>query len=361
MGYRWDRHPTRCKHNRNRTLGDFMNTSYADLPNAIMHTLQSGLVPMLHGSPGCGKSDIVRKIAQETKLKVIDVRLSQLDPTDISGFPSLVNGRSEYLPPKIFPIKGDEIPSGYEGFLLFLDEINSAPLAVQAAAYRLVLDREVGQHKLHSNVAIIAAGNKSTDKAIVNRMSTAMQSRMVHFNIEPDAESWIKWANKADIDYRVIGFIEFRPELLFKFDPHHSDNTFPTPRTWHFISKLIQGHNDIKPYMLPMFAGTVGEGPAIEFNAFLELFGKIPKFSEILVKGATLEIPDKPDMLYAISSMLIENINENNISKAIIYLSRLPIEFQITCFKTAVEKNPKLIRTTEFKDWTKTHAKYLIQ
>lgn len=338
-----------------------MNTSYAELPKALFHVLRSGLVPMLHGSPGCGKSDIVRAISSENNLKLIDVRLSQLDPTDISGFPSLVDGRSDYLPPKTFPIASDKIPEGYNGWVLFLDEINSAPLAVQAAAYRLVLDREVGQHKLHDNVAIIAAGNKATDKAIVNRMSTAMQSRMIHFNIEPEAESWIKWASKSDIDHRVIGFIEFRPELLFKFDPNHSDNTFPTPRTWSFISKLIKGYDSIDPYMIPMLVGTVGEGPAIEFKSFLDLFGKIPKFSEILSKGASLEIPDRTDMLYAINSMMSEHINETNISKAFPYLKRLPIEFQISCLKSVISKNPKIIVTPEIKEWTKTNAQYLVE
>ena len=96
--------------------------------------IKAKLVPMLVGSPGCGKSQIIYKIAKEYNLKVIDLRLSQCDPTDLAGFPTIENHKADYVPMKHFPIEGDPIPHGYSGWLLFLDEATSAPPAIQAAA-----------------------------------------------------------------------------------------------------------------------------------------------------------------------------------------------------------------------------------
>ena len=100
----------------------------------IAKYIQAKLVPMLIGSPGCGKSQIVHAIAKMYNLFVIDLRLSQCDPTDLLGFPHIFGAKAGYLPMNTFPIEGDKIPEGYSGWLLFFDEFNSAPPSVQAAA-----------------------------------------------------------------------------------------------------------------------------------------------------------------------------------------------------------------------------------
>ena len=208
-----------------------MKSSTKHCAEFIMDYLLAGEVPMITSSPGVGKSDIIRSVAKQNNLLVIDLRLSQCDPTDLNGFPSLNmdKTRSGYVPMDTFPIEGDILPEGYKGWMLLLDELNSASQAVMAAAYKLILDRQVGMFKLHKNVAIVAAGNLSTDKAIVNRTSTAMQSRLCHIELEVDNEAWIEWAHTHGIDYRITSFIEFKPDLLHNFDPNHNDNTFPCP------------------------------------------------------------------------------------------------------------------------------------
>lgn len=131
---------------------------------------------------------------------------------------------------KHFPIEGDPIPHGYSGWLLFLDEATSAPPAIQAAAYKLILDRMVGSHHLHKNVAIVCAGNLETDNAIVQPMSTALQSRLVHMELVIDHQEWIDWAVQNDIDHRITSFIGFKPSALFTFTPDHTDKTYACPR-----------------------------------------------------------------------------------------------------------------------------------
>lgn len=111
-----------------------MQVSYKQAQSLIARCIRANLVAMLEGSPGIGKSGIVHGIAKQYNLKVIDLRLSQCDPTDLLGFPQVEDGRSKYVPMETFPIEGDAIPEGYSGWLLFLDEFTSAPRGVQAAA-----------------------------------------------------------------------------------------------------------------------------------------------------------------------------------------------------------------------------------
>ena len=100
----------------------------------IVKFIKAGIVPMVHGSPGIGKSQLMHQIAEEYGLKLIDLRLSQCDPTDLAGFPQIDATRQKagYVPMDTYPLEGEEVPTGFNGWLLFLDEINSAPKAVQA-------------------------------------------------------------------------------------------------------------------------------------------------------------------------------------------------------------------------------------
>ena len=329
------------------------------LKEALVEVLSVGLVPFITGSPGTAKSDIVKQVASDFNLQLIDVRLSQMDPTDLSGIPFAVNGRLEYLPPKVFPIEGDKIPEGKAGWCLLLDEFNSAPLSVQASAYKLVLDKQVGQYNLHPKVAIVLAGNKQSDRAITNRISTAMQSRLIHFNLEVSSEDWLSWAEDNDIDHRIKSFIRFRPELLHKFNPTHSDNTFPTPRTWFFCNKLIKD-KPITSNILPILAGTIGEGCSIEFKGFLDVYQEIPEFKDILAKPDKIKISEEPSHLYAITGMVANNINESNLPKLMAYIERLPKEFQVITLQNCIVKNKALVKIKEVQGWIKANASELM-
>src|ERR1700741_4719508 len=199
-----------------------MKVKISQCTRMVAIAFAAGLVPMIHGSPAIGKSSIVNQIAEKYHLKVIDLRLAQCDPTDLSGFPMKNGDKASYVPLDTFPLEGDDIPEGYEGWLLFMDEFTSAPKAVQAAAYKVILDRMVGQNKLHKNVAICCAGNMESDNAIVEEMSTAMQSRLVHLELVVDAKEWVEWATSNNVDYRITSFINFKPSMIYTFKPDHT-------------------------------------------------------------------------------------------------------------------------------------------
>lgn len=207
-----------------------MQVRISQAAQMITKFIRAKIVVMLSGSPGIGKSHIVHQIAKAHGLKVIDLRLAQCDPCDLMGFPMIDGEKASYKPMDTFPIEEDPIPKGYNGWLLFMDELNSAAPAVQAASYKIILDRMVGNHKLHKNVAIVAAGNLETDNAIVQPMSTALQSRMAHLELVVDSKEWVDWASSNEIDYRITSYINFRPDALYTFSPDHTDKTYASPR-----------------------------------------------------------------------------------------------------------------------------------
>jgi hypothetical protein len=333
--------------------------SASAMVDALNSVLVAGLTPMIVGSPGIGKSDITKSLAKMHNLKLIDMRLAQSDPTDLNGFPTLQQDgtRMDYAPPMTFPLAElDEVPTGFDGWLLFLDEINAAPPSIQAAAYKLILDRQIGKHDLHKNVAIVCAGNKSTDKAIVNRLSTAMQSRMIHLNLMVDSGSWLEWANTHGIDHRIISFIKYRPELLHKFNPNHADDTFASPRTWEFLSKIIAGKEKFTRTDHAVMVGTVGEGPATEFRAYCSVYKDLPTIEEMLESPKLVNIPKEPGHQYAMTTLISHNANDHTIQPLMIIIKKLPVEFQVVVLKDIYALVPELKENKIIKDWIEENA-----
>lgn len=338
-----------------------MQVKISQAVRMITAAIQAKLVPMLTGSPGCGKSQIVYQIAEKYELEVIDLRLSQCDPTDLAGFPTIASDRADYVPMKHFPIEGDELPTGSDGkprkgWLLFLDEATTAPPAIQAAAYKLILDRMVGSHHLHKNVAIVAAGNLETDNAIVQPMSTALQSRLVHLELVVDAQEWTDWAATTGLDHRISDFIKFKPGQLFTFSPDHTDKTYACPRTWEFANRFLKITADDSPDRLPLLAGTISEGVAREFIGFCKIYQELPKISQIVAAPDSVRVPEEPSILFALTGSVSHNMAADNCGQLMKYVSRIPVEFQVVCLRETVRRNKPLLANPAIQKWVTESA-----
>lgn len=333
-----------------------MQVKISQAISMITGFIKAKIVPMLHGSPGTGKSQIVHKIAQDYKLKVIDLRLSQCDPTDLLGFPTIKDDRAGYRPMETFPIEGDPIPEGYNGWLLFLDEFNSASMAVQAAGYKVVLDRMVGQHHLHKNVAIVCAGNLESDNAIVQPMSTALQSRLAHLELVVDAQEWVNWASENQLDHRITSYINFKPGALYTFSPDHTDKTYAAPRTWEFADRVLKVADVDEANCLPMLAGTISEGVAREFLGFCRVFKDLPKIEAIINSPNSIQVSTEPSVLYAITGAIGHNATMDNFGSLMKFVERMPLEFQVVCLREVVRRNKTMTGHPAVQKWTATTA-----
>lgn len=341
-----------------------MSDLFTNIPGSKRHisiAVQAGLVPFLTGSPGVGKSAVAIAIAEEYNLLLIDIRLAQCDPTDLLGFPSVNQStqKSQYIPFDTFPIEGDELPEGKSGWLIFLDEFNSADRGVQKAAYKLLNEKMVGQKYLHKKVAMMAAGNLDTDNAIVEEMSTALGSRLIHIKVNSDPVAWLDWAYGAGIDHRITSMIEFKPALLNTFNPNSEtgEKTYACERTWHFVSRSLP-FMDLanQPESLVYLAGTIGEGPAREFLSFLKVHADLPKFSEIVDSPMTTLVPHEPSHLYALSGSLGANATEATMEPVVQYIQRLNSEYQVMVLRGIKRKDSSLLDTPPFRKWLQTQT-----
>jgi len=255
---------------------------------------------MLWGPPGVGKSDMVREVALQHAAPVIDIRLSQMEPSDLRGIPFRSDGWVEWAVPSILP---DPRRHGLQG-ILFLDEITSAPPSVSAAAYQLILDRRLGDYQVPEGWAIFAAGNRQGDRGVTYSMPAPLANRFSHFEVETHLDDWVAWAYRNRIDERIIAFLRFRPERLFDFDPAHNPVAFPSPRSWEFAHRALQKFGGHPQLLQGCLQACVGPAAGVELNAFIGSLDKMPDLDAILAGGEP-PVPQEIDLQYAVAAALV--------------------------------------------------------
>lgn len=326
-----------------------------DLYKQLSILLLTDTPVFIHGSPGIGKSYIVNDIAKKNNLELIDVRLSQLDAIDLRGIPSIKNGQTVWMPPVFLPANQDSYG------ILFLDELNSAPLSVQAAIYQLILDRKIGEYTLPKGWRIVCAGNRINDKGIVFKLPSPLINRMVHLVLEAKYDDFKIWAIKNNIHKFIVGFLAFRPDLLSSEIPTATETNpaFCTPRAWNMLSNILSQTNDINS-IYPIVYGTVGYGAGIEFISFIKVYKNLPSIDDIL-SGTSEIVPKEPSALYALSSAIIEKYNNINQAVHIFeYSKKLPVEFAVMLIKDLIIKDESISELKEFEEWIEKYGEYII-
>ena len=235
----------------------------------------------LWGPPGIGKSELVEGITRELGGLMIDLRLGQMEPTDIRGIPFYNKdiGKMDWAEPVELP--DETTASQYPVVVLFLDELNSAAPSVQSAAYQLILNRRIGKYKLPDNVVMVAAGNRESDKGVTYRMPTPLANRFIHQEMKVDFASWQEWAVNNNVHKDVVGYLSFAKQDLYDFDAKSASRAFATPRSWTFVSQLLDEEED-NDTVTNLIAGTVGEGLAVKFMAHRKVASKMPNPTDIL-------------------------------------------------------------------------------
>lgn len=249
--------------------------------SALRHAFKKRRPIFIWGPPGIGKSDAIHQLGDELSAHVIDVRLSLWEPTDIKGIPyyNANDNTMSWAPPVELPT--EEFAAQFDHIILFLDEMNSAPPAVQAAAYQLILNRRVGTYKLPDNVLVVAAGNREADKGVTYRMPAPLSNRFVHLELRVDFDDWLKWAVDNKVHKDVVGYISFAKQDLYDFDPKTASRSFATPRSWAFVSELLDDDLDDNT-TTDLVSGAIGEGTAVKFMAHRKVAGRMPNPTDIL-------------------------------------------------------------------------------
>ena len=320
---------------------------------------------MLWGPPGVGKSQIIAQVAARHGVPMIDIRLSQMEPSDLRGIPFRIEDRVEWAIPSMLPDAKRHGPQG----ILFLDEITSAPPSVSAAAYQLILDRRLGAYQIPESWAIFAAGNRQGDRGVTYTMPAPLANRFSHFEVEAYLDDWVAWAYANHIDERLIGFLRFRPELLFDFDPAHNPVAFPSPRSWEFAHRALQKFGDHPELLLPTLQACVGPAAGLELNAFIENLDRMPDLDAIL-RGEEVPVPREIDLQYAVASALVGrairakgNLNAREVHGHILdYAGRFPLRemgiMLVSDMHRAVGQN--LFGVPQFSKWANAVADLML-
>ena len=270
---------------------------------------------MIYGTFGIGKSDIVKKSAEEKALKypertyidwmassdevkldalknpskyfaLIDIRLSQMEPSDIRGIPNIFN--TQELPCL------QTIPWSWVMYItrpdacgtLFLDEINLAAPQIAASAYQIINDRVISDRHISPGVNIVAAGNTARDTDIVYDMPNPLKDRFAELEVAFDSQAWLnEWAAQH-CHPMIYSFCTFKESWIHHLSENDSDKHV-TPRGIERASKIIKMFAkdskdlDISPFLFDAIAGCVGNGWTVQFKAYLSVYQNLD-FTKIL-------------------------------------------------------------------------------
>jgi len=319
----------------------------------------------LWGPPGIGKSDIVKQIGEDAGREVIDVRLALWEPTDIKGIPyyNADKGTMVWAPPAELPTDPNSTA------IIFLDELNSAPPAVQAAAYQLILNKRVGTYVLPKGVDIVAAGNRDGDRGVTYRMPAPLANRFVHLEAKVDFDDWQDWATLNKVHPEVVGYVGFAKQDLYDYDPKSSSKAFATPRSWSFVSDLLGDDDCDTDTLHNLIAGAVGDGLATKFMAHRKVAGRMPKASDILDgKVSTLEIKEVSAM-YSLTVSLCYELKDRAEKKTAKWddmadkffrymMDNFPTELVVMGAKTALTNYDLPLDATKMKSFDEFHKRF---
>ncbi|MEL6978916.1 MAG: AAA family ATPase [Pseudomonadota bacterium] len=217
---------------------------------------------MLLSSPGLGKSDVIRSVAEEAGLPLRSLLGTQIAPEDVSGVPRIIGERAVFCPPRVL------LPETPEPFCLFLDELPAASPDVQKAFYAVLLERRVGEHQLPAGSWVVAAGNRAEDRALVRTISSALVNRVTILNIRADVMEWLGWAKRAGVRPEIMAFIAAAPEALSRPAPAEPV-PFSTPRAWAALSRSLdlvaEAGGDMAVLRRPLAYGKVSAADAALF------------------------------------------------------------------------------------------------
>jgi MoxR-like ATPase len=187
---------------------------------------------LLQAPPGVGKTAIVAQAAAEAGLPCRSLLGTQIAPEDVSGIPRIVGERSVFCPPRVL------LPEDPAPFCLFLDELPACNADVQKAFYPLLLERRLGEHALPAGSWVVAAGNRTEDRALVRDLSTALVNRLFLLQIRVDAAEWFAWADTQNLREDVLQFLGHVPEALLRPVPMEPV-PFSTPRAWAMLAEAL--------------------------------------------------------------------------------------------------------------------------
>ncbi|MFI8006751.1 AAA family ATPase [Streptomyces sp. NPDC086010] len=289
---------------------------------ALTLSVAADLPVLLWGEPGIGKTAALTQLAESLGLPLTTVIASVHEPSDFSGLPVVGDDPAEQGVPMAPPDWAVRLVRAGRG-LLFLDELSTAPPAVQAALLRLVLERRIGALRLPPGVRIVAAANPRSSAADGWELSPPLANRFVHLQWVHDQEVVVRglggtWPRATlprlapenlpeAVDFArraVCGLLSARPELVHRLPSNEArrGGAWPSPRSWEMALHLIAfatAAGSSRDVLALLVRGTVGDGPGLELMASLDRMD-LPDPEVLLADPTAAVLPDRGDLRQAV-------------------------------------------------------------
>ncbi len=304
----------------------------------IIHSLSalidSKIPSFIWGATGIGKSSLVKKIASDRKIELIDLSLSQMNQIDFK--------------------EGSFLPKDGKGILL-LDELDTVPDELFPFVSQLVKERQLGKYTLLEDWSIVAVGNPE------NKIPASLANSFVHLDMEVDINDWRDWAFSSGIDERIIAYVSYKNEDLLHADSNMTKKSFASPRSWENVHKILRSGID-ETLLLDVIAGTIGKESAVSFMSFSSAAYKLPDIEAILSRGEA-EYPTEKDVLYTLSTVLVSFLlnypDEQNLENVLKYLLELDAEFAVMIVQDLQRSGLSLESSEAFNVWLSKFSKLL--
>lgn len=329
-------------------------------PNALYRTLKRHwLDPELRresiyieGPSGVGKSEVVHALVKEFGTQLRDKRFSQMDAVDLGGTPwKSPAGFTQWAPPDWLNFEG--APEG----ILFMDEITSASREVFAASYQLFLDRQINGARVPEGWMVVAAGNRVSDRGVINLMPSPLMNRFLKVTVEPHLDSWRDEMGKRQLDPRMIAWVSYQPEYLHNFSAEvaQQNEPFCTPRSLERAARYL----DWEPQeRVELLNGRLGRAGASALESYLRLFTQLPRFQEIMDSPLKCRIPgaDELGQKYAVAMMCSSKMDRSTFASLWQYVDRVGGQFVVLAVRLAMQRDPTIATARGYRDFTSKHA-----
>lgn len=241
---------------------------------------------LMEGLHGIGKSNIVQQFAKDNGFHLVELFLSHQEVGDLIGIPdTILNEHGEKITTWSRPVWLDRIiQKAAEGIqsIVFLDELNRAPIDVRQSALQLVLERKIHEHVLPTvdgfRTMIVGAINPAEDYQ-VEELDPALLDRFLHIQVEADAPSWLKWS-RGKVNEVIRDFISEHPDRIH-YQPVDG-GTGATPRSWTKLGSYIDHKEKIAPEILfQIIKGKIGTEIGSQFYSFFKNYVDVVKIADI--------------------------------------------------------------------------------
>ena len=332
----------------------------------------------LIGSPGTGKSSVVRQIPQllselyKEEFGYIEQLAPSIDAQDVRGF--MIPTKDEqgravarYTYPAILPSREylEKHPRG----VMFVDEFLQSDQLTQKACAALILEKMVGEYQLPAGWWVITASNRMSDRSGVTKPLMHIINRQRTIEIEPSVDGWALWARDAGVHPFGVAFARSHPGVVFSTEVPSDPRPFCTPRS--FVSAMNLMKDMVGDSMnLPsdvvtqeLVAGDIGDGAAAAFFGYIKVADQLPTIEEIKSNplGAKCPPSDRLDAAFAAQQMCVYHADGDNIDALWTYTERLPRELQVTTAKQLLDKaKGALLNSKKFGSWLSENSALIV-